>query len=95
MITYRNELAKKAGLTISSSQMVLQDLWDDIEFYDIQASDPRSLLEYWNELCLKDCPKGVRCTPIEIEVLIHEMLFNTEWQLYFANMQWKIAQGVA
>jgi hypothetical protein len=58
MPIYRNELARKAGLTINSSQMVLQDLWDDIEFYDIQVIDPHSLLKYWNELCLKDCPKG-------------------------------------
>lgn len=92
MPNYRNEKARKAGLTISTCHTMLNDLISDIAFYDLRASDPQILFETLNEITP---PEGVKYSDLDIEVLMLEMIFDTRFQLYFANMQWKMEQQVA
>lgn len=92
---YRTPKHRRAGMSFTFCRMLLDDLMADIEFYDMHAPDPLALIQEWNELCMKDCPKGQRINELEAEILIEEMRnFDVRFQVYFANVHWKMVQGL-
>ena len=92
---YRTYKHRNLGMSFTMCKYILDDLMDDIEFFGIEASDPAALIYAWNELCAKDRPGSSEISSLEAEILIDEMIhYDQRFQVYFANMQLRMAQAV-